>query len=309
MPELHDKVHTMNDVNDSVDTGSGVPAILLQVSLARATDLACAGRYSEAETLLLGITKHGKPAPAALDLLARINAQQDKLQEAERLWTQACALDSGNEAYRAGLQYIARMSRRPVRIAFTMPLMVGIIAVLGIITAGVAVNMYGWNFSAPLERNAGTPEGATSRLGMEQPPTLNINVDGVTLKTVGNELIVTFDEGLFARGTHLRSGANKILRTLGQQLYPHVDRIALRVIGHTDDIPVSTESVYRDNGALGMARAATVVASLRAGGNLPSKLFLIGSHGELQGPYANDTPDNRYRNRTVVLWISSKKIS
>lgn len=297
----------MNDVNDSVDTGSGVPAILLQVSLARATDLARAGRYSEAEALLFGITKHGKPAPAALDLLARINAQQDKLQEAERLWTQAGELDPGNEAYRAGLQCIARMSRHPVRIAFTLPLAVGLIALLGIVAAGIAVGMYGWNV-APLERNTGTPEGATSRLSTEQPPTLNLDVDGVTLKTAGNELIVTFDEGLFAHGGHLRPGANKMLRTLGRQLYPHVDRIALRVIGHTDDIPVSTESVYRDNGALGLARAATVVEYLRTGGDLPSNLFLIGSHGELQGPYPNDRLDNRRRNRTVVLWISSKQV-
>src|SRR5438105_13854934 len=71
-------------------------ALTVQVSLARATDLARAGKYDEAETVLAGAVGESGSHPAALDLLARIRAQQGRLIEAQALWGQASRLDPSN---------------------------------------------------------------------------------------------------------------------------------------------------------------------------------------------------------------------
>ena len=77
--------------------------VLQQLVLAQATDLARAGRYTEAEQLLMENIGDWEAMPAALDLLARICAQQRRFQQAHLLWTRALQLDPKNHAYMAGL--------------------------------------------------------------------------------------------------------------------------------------------------------------------------------------------------------------
>jgi flagellar motor protein MotB len=129
----------------------------------------------------------------------------------------------------------------------------------------------------------------------------------VSLKPEGTESVVTFDVGLFSHGTNLNADAKSTLTALGRQLESHVGRINVSVVGHTDDVPLLLGQTYRDNVALGLARAMAVVNHLRATTNLPSNLFSISSFGESLPPYPNDTPDNRLRNRTVVIRISAAK--
>lgn len=76
--------------------------LLIQLILAQATILARAGRYAEAEQLLTGLPDE-QEAPAALDLHARICAQQGRWSEAREHWERALQLDATNEAYAAGL--------------------------------------------------------------------------------------------------------------------------------------------------------------------------------------------------------------
>ena len=94
--------------------GLGLDALLMHIALAQATDLARAGRYLQAESILSEWSRSQEPVPAALDLLARIRAQQGRLAEAEVLWTQALQLDPGNEVYSAGLRRIGALRRRPL---------------------------------------------------------------------------------------------------------------------------------------------------------------------------------------------------
>lgn len=77
--------------------------LIRQLVLAQATDLARAGRYTEAERLLKENTHDQEMMPAMLDLQARICAQQGRYREAHVFWTRALQLDPINEAYVAGL--------------------------------------------------------------------------------------------------------------------------------------------------------------------------------------------------------------
>src|SRR5215469_1003446 len=61
--------------------------LLKQLVLAQATDLARAGRYAEAEKLLAENIHDLEKIPAALDLQARMCAQQRRFQQAHLLWT------------------------------------------------------------------------------------------------------------------------------------------------------------------------------------------------------------------------------
>jgi flagellar motor protein MotB len=133
-----------------------------------------------------------------------------------------------------------------------------------------------------------------------------IDVPGVSVRDAGSDAIVTFDSGLFVTGTILSPHAKALLTDLGHQLQPWVGRITVHVAGQTDSTPVPYARRYGDNAALGMARAMAVVDHLRATTGLPASLFSVGAAGESQAPYPNDTPDNRRRNRTVVLRISAK---
>lgn len=86
--------------------------LLGQVALSQAADLARAGNYLQAEALLADLLHEPEPPVAAIDLLARIRAQQGRLGEAEVLWRQALARDPGNETIHRALARVARLQQR-----------------------------------------------------------------------------------------------------------------------------------------------------------------------------------------------------
>ncbi|MCL6450411.1 MAG: LysM peptidoglycan-binding domain-containing protein [Acetobacteraceae bacterium] len=107
--------------------GSGVPpragdsaslAHLAQsAAMSRAALLAYGGRLAQAEALLLPMAADVRASPAVLDLLARVYAQQGRLDGARSLWARALDGDPGNPRYRGALERCDRLQRagRPVR--------------------------------------------------------------------------------------------------------------------------------------------------------------------------------------------------
>jgi chemotaxis protein MotB len=75
----------------------------------------------------------------------------------------------------------------------------------------------------------------------------------------------------------------------------------VRVEGHTDNIPIHTER-YASNWELSTARATTVVAHLLARGVQPERLSAAG-YGEFHPRLANDSPENRARNRRIDIVV------
>src|SRR5690606_18159867 len=94
--------------------------------------------------------------------------------------------------------------------------------------------------------------------------------------------------------------SNPALELLGKvAAILHEQENAVRVEGFTDNVPISTAR-YPSNWELSSARAAAVVQLFIEEGVDASRLVAAG-YGEFQPVGPNDSPENRARNRRVVL--------
>lgn len=76
----------------------------------------------------------------------------------------------------------------------------------------------------------------------------------------------------------------------------------IEVQGHTDDIPIRT-SRFRSNWELSSSRAVSVAEELMLGGELNSRRFMVSGYADTQPLVANDSSQNRARNRRVEILI------
>ena len=95
---------------------------------------------------------------------------------------------------------------------------------------------------------------------------------------------------------------------------PTLDRIggmlrdmigAIRVAGHTDDLPIST-SQFRSNWDLSAMRATTVAHQLLDAGLSPGRVMISG-HADTQPRAPNDTPANRALNRRIDITLITSR--
>jgi len=122
----------------------------------------------------------------------------------------------------------------------------------------------------------------------------------------GDATVVVFEDGLFSSGALLKPGAERILDDLGAAIKSGSDAVVIAVTGHTDDLPLRPGAPFRDDVALGFARAAAVAERLRRGADLDGGALLLRSLGSREPPFPNDSREGRLRNRTVVIRIGSR---
>lgn len=84
---------------DSVRLQLAHMTVVQQLSLLRATDLARAGHYCEADHLLAAMLHREHPPAAALDLAARMRAQQGRWDDARAFWRKALEDDPDNQLF------------------------------------------------------------------------------------------------------------------------------------------------------------------------------------------------------------------
>lgn len=294
-------------------------ALLVYIMLEHAANLARAGRYSEAEGLLDKLKADDTSSPLVLDLLARIRAQQGRLQEAESLWNKALRLDPANEPYQKALKRVTQLQKRPRYLPALLYMLVGMVIITCVgaaiflirgnrsdktVAASQRAASAGVNSATSTQASSVDTTPAPSSKEEMFPEFVKLNVTDLSLNKEGNELAGVFRSGLFLRNTVLKAEARETLSELGRQLKPYAGKIYVRVTGKTDDVRIQKGSSFQDNAALGMVRAIAVVEYLRSQGQLPASMFLISSSGESQSPYPNDSQENRSRNQTVVLHIS-----
>jgi len=79
----------------------------------------------------------------------------------------------------------------------------------------------------------------------------------------------------------------------------------IRIEGHTDNLPINTEK-FPSNWELSTTRAISVLRYfIEQGGILPGRLSAEG-YGEYQPLFANDSHENRSKNRRVEIMIYKK---
>lgn len=129
------------------------------------------------------------------------------------------------------------------------------------------------------------------------------------VKMTKDGLQITFEEkgdmSFFESGkSELTEGMNQLLSQVSPTLKGLTDKFDILVEGHTDDVPIHTER-FTSNWELSTARATEVVRYLIANQDLPpSRLAAVG-YGEFKPVAANDTPENRARNRRVVFFVKT----
>lgn len=144
--------------------------------------------------------------------------------------------------------------------------------------------------------------GAAPRPGMPTVPDRDplFTTATTVLDTGRPAVVVTFPEAvLFAFGSaDLRPDAEPALQAAADLLRRHPDA-AVEVAGHTDAVGPA-----EFNRALSQQRAAAVVAWLVAHGIPRSQLRPVG-YGATRPVAANDTDDERRRNRRVELTVAT----
>ncbi|HEX8475542.1 MAG TPA: OmpA family protein [Pyrinomonadaceae bacterium] len=307
------------------DENRPAQTLLTWLAISQASELARVGRYSEADQLLSEL-KTGDASAAVLDLRARIHAQQGRLSAAEAFWTRALHLDPANLAYNEALRRISRMQRR--RLHALRPLLWTLAAVLCVALAVYIIEQrLARQFSAALvqqphisqaaqteqstttqtEQSADAAQGVRAqarRAEQRDAPALDIDVRGVRSSIDGDETVLVFESGLFVRATELTPEGKSVLNALAGQIAPYAGRVSVNVEGHTSSLPVTKGHTFRDNAALGMQRAVTVVDYLRGAASLPPEMFSVSSAGESRPPHTNPETDAAALNQTVVLRVS-----
>jgi chemotaxis protein MotB len=89
----------------------------------------------------------------------------------------------------------------------------------------------------------------------------------------------------------------KVAAVLAREAWP------IEVEGHSDDVPISTAQ-FPSNWELSSARASSVARAL-IGNGVPAKRIAVVGLAENQPLLPNDSPENRAKNRRVVITILS----
>jgi len=150
------------------------------------------------------------------------------------------------------------------------------------------------------ERRPG-PTSGTSEVrpaGVGYP---RIRVPGISTTFSGKSCVMVFDKPVFSSLTTISPEANRLLGQVSGQMRDYMPKFRLTVRGHTDNTPLRSSQLYADNEALGLARAKAVTDVLQKRNRLPADRLRATSAGDRDPPFPNDTPENRRKNRTVVL--------
>jgi chemotaxis protein MotB len=113
-----------------------------------------------------------------------------------------------------------------------------------------------------------------------------------------------FDSG---RAT-LKETGKEVLKRVADAIRSYDDK-AIRVVGHTDNVPISgaLQKTYASNWELSVARATTVVRFLQDSGIPPERLIATG-RAEYAPVAENDSPDGRQKNRRIEITLINKNL-
>ena len=126
-----------------------------------------------------------------------------------------------------------------------------------------------------------------------------VNVDREDDKVI----ITVGSAGAFKSGSaELTNKAREIMSKIAEQ--NKKGRSEILVMGHTDNVPLTFGSNYRDNWDLAAARSASVVQQLSRNYTLDPKRMKAISYGETRPVESNDTSQGRAKNRRIEIEIN-----
>ncbi|TVY09360.1 OmpA family protein [Paenibacillus cremeus] len=105
----------------------------------------------------------------------------------------------------------------------------------------------------------------------------------------------------------LKPAAYPILNQLAS-LFPTLDA-TISIEGHTDDLPLSTGSAYRDNWGLSQARSLSVLRYFIYNAQQDEKRFISTSYADTRPVVENNSAENRAKNRRVEIVVLREKLA
>lgn len=109
---------------------------------------------------------------------------------------------------------------------------------------------------------------------------------------------VLFDPGK----ADIRPDAKEILSKIGDIL-KNFDGYIIEIIGHTDNVPVSKNNIYKNNNWLSSARALNAAEFLIENNKLDPKMLKYSGRGEYEPVADNSTAEGRAKNRRIEIRI------
>lgn len=277
------------------------------------------GNYAEASDYLSELLKSNEESTIIFDLQAKIAAQQGKFREAEFLWRKCLKTEPENPDYNAALNRINKiLSTKTIRFYyfFKSSLVITVLVLIFVLlfmysSERVAQKQQIINLKSQNEAILSKVENLITIKTPENKLLSSINeklkpITGLTLVNTNNEIIILFDEGLFGNGADLKSNMKNILEILSKSISPYAGQIIVKIIGSTDSTPITFNNNFKNNDDLSIARAKAVFDWVYESSRIPREDMMIGSLGELNTWFPNDTPENRLKNRTVIIKISKK---
>lgn len=115
---------------------------------------------------------------------------------------------------------------------------------------------------------------------------------------------IFFDSGK----AELKKDGAAVLLKVGEALAQFQDKI-IRVVGHTDNVPVSPGSPFASNWELSVNRATTVVRFLQEKAKISPERLVASGRGEYEPIAPNDTPEGRQKNRRIEILLLDKSVA
>jgi flagellar motor protein MotB len=304
----------------SEDSHASLRQLTDELAVARAAELARSGDRDGALAALAAAP--GPPTVGRLDLTARIHAQLGQYDAADAAWAQAAAL-GGDGAFRAERDRVAAersgRTRRPR--GKLLPILAAVVAAV-LVAAAVQILVLpspepdgeqgqGGGLSgiqaqqSEIMRRLDQIEGAVApedvlapvEADLSSPPGFLVRADGATL-------ITAFPDSPFGgAGAQLSPEGDSAIAELGRRLAPHIDRIDIRVVGHTDDTQLRSGAEFADNESLALARALAAARRLAEATGQPLESIAVAAAGADRAPFPNTSPESRSSNRTVTIEI------
>lgn len=160
---------------------------------------------------------------------------------------------------------------------------------------------FGGVFSVPYEKLFQRLVETIKNLGMGEQLVIKQSDTGVTISLRGT---IFFETGK----ADLKPEAMTVLQSMIESIRAESTGFDITVEGHTDDVPITNGTVFKNNFELSSIRACRVIERFSAAGFNPTQLIAVG-YGETRplvpNRDANGTaiPINQDQNRRVVIKI------
>ena len=104
----------------------------------------------------------------------------------------------------------------------------------------------------------------------------------------------------------IKKEGKDVLQKVADALKGYESKV-IRVVGHTDNVPLAKSASFPSNWDLSVARATTVVRFLQDSGIPPERMVPSG-RGEYEPVAPNDTPEGRQKNRRIEIMLIDKSL-